>query len=128
MNLRSVALGIGIAITTFLLAGAATIELLGAGEAPAVGIIGVFVGVLSGLLAGAIVSAYADRISGMAATALVAYGTFGIVFVAIAGLSYVNVLDDVFTFPVHLATSVVVALAVALLAGRGSFGDRPVAV
>lgn len=129
MNLRSVILGAGTAITTFLLAGAATIELLGAGEAPAVGLIGVFVGVLAGLLAGAIVGAYADRLSGIAATALVAYATFGAVFVAIAGLSYVNVpgADDLFTFPIHLATSVVVALAVALLTGRGSFGKRPVA-
>lgn len=128
MNLRSVAMGAGTAVTTFLLAGAATIELMGAGEAPAVGIIGVFVGVLAGLLAGAVVGVYADRLPGLATTGLVAYATFGVAFVAIAGLSYVNVpgADDVFTFPVHLATSVVVALAVALLAGRGSFGDRPV--
>ncbi|SEO68817.1 hypothetical protein SAMN04487948_104185 [Halogranum amylolyticum] len=126
MNARTLALGAGTAVTTFLLAGAATIELLGAGEAPGVGIVGVFVGVLVGLLAGGLVSVYADRLSGIAVPTLVAYATFGVTFVVIAGTSYVNVpgADDVFSFPVHVGVSVVVALAAALLTGRGRLGER----
>lgn len=126
MNARPIALGVGSAVTTFLLAGAATIELLGAGEAPAIGIIGVFVGILAGLLAGGIVSASADRLSGTGASALVAYATLGVAFVVIAGTRYVNVpyADDVFTFPVHVSLSVALAVAVAMLASRGSQPEK----
>lgn len=115
----------GTAITTFLLAGAATIVLLGAGEAPAIGIIGVFVGVVVGLLAGGITSVYGDRLSGTAALALFAYATFGVAFVGIAGMSYVNMpyADEVFTFPVHIGVSVVAAVVVALLAIRGRLDE-----
>ncbi|WP_132060864.1 permease [Halorussus amylolyticus] len=125
MTARTIALGAGTAITTFLLAGAATIELLGPGEAPAIGIIGVFVGVVVGLLAGGIASVYADRLSGIATSVLVAYATFGVAFVTIAGMSYVNVpyADGVFTFPVHIGVSIVVAVIVALLAIRGKIGE-----
>ncbi|ELZ32405.1 hypothetical protein C474_06267 [Halogeometricum pallidum JCM 14848] len=121
MTARTITLGTATAITTFLLAGAATIELLGAGEAPGIGIIGVLVGVIVGVLAGGIVSAYADRLSGVATSVLVAYATFGVAFVAIAGMSYVNVpyVDDVFTFSVHIGVSIVVAVIVGLLANRG---------
>ncbi|SFG79807.1 hypothetical protein SAMN04488063_2979 [Halopelagius inordinatus] len=125
MTARTTALGAGAAVTTFLLAGAATIELLGGGEAPAVGIIGVFVAVIAGLLAGGIVSVYADRLSRTASSVLVAYATFGVAFVAIAGMSYVNVpyVDDVFTFPVRIGVSIVVAVVVALLASRRKSGE-----
>jgi len=128
MTTRSLALGAGTATTTFLLAGAATIELLGAGEAPGIGIVGVFVGVVVGLLAGGLVAVYADRLSGVAMSALVAYATFGVAVVAIAGLRYVNVpyADDVFTFPVHLGVSVAVAVVAALAASRGNPGEGPV--
>lgn len=128
MNARTVALGAGTAVTTFLLAGAATVELLGAGEAPAIGIIGVFIGVVAGLLAGVIVSVYADRLSGIAASILVAYATFGVAFVAIAGMRYVNVpyADTVFTFPVHIGVSVMAAVVIALLAIRGRLGKQTI--
>jgi len=127
MTARRFALGTGTAVTTFLLAGAATIELLGAGEAPGIGIVGVFVGVVAGLLAGGIVGVYADRLSGVAASLLVAYATFGVAIVAIAGLSYVNVpgADDVFSVPVHVGVSLLAAVVVALLASRGGSGKRP---
>jgi hypothetical protein len=126
MNARTIALGLGAAVATFLLAGAATIELLGAGEAPGIGIIGVVVGVAAGLLAGGLVSVYAGRLSGIAASALVAYATFGVAFIAIAGLRYVNVpyADDTFTFPVHLGVSVVAAVVVALLIDRAGSDGR----
>lgn len=116
-----IGLGVGTAVTTFLIAGAATIELLGAGEAPGIGIVGVFVGLVVGLLAGVGVGVYAPRVSGRAVRALVAYATFGIAFVVIAGARYVNVpgADGVFVFPVHVGVSVVIAVSVALLTDRG---------
>ena len=126
MNARTIALGVGVAVTTVLVAGAATIELLGAGEAPGIGILGVVVGFIAGILAGGIASVYADRLSGIAASTLVAYATFGVAFVAIAGMRYVNVpgADEVFSFPVHIVLSVVAAVVAGLLAARGRPGGR----
>jgi hypothetical protein len=127
MSIRSIALGAGAAISTFLFAGATTIQLLGAGEAPGIGIIGVFVGLLAGLLAGGIVAVYADHLQGIAQSILVAYATFGVAIVTIAGMSYVNVpgADDVFTLPVHLGGSVLVAVVVALLDSRRRLQEQP---
>ena len=130
MNTRSLSLGVGSALTTFLVAGVATIELMGAGEAPGIGIIGVFAGVVSGLVIGALGRLNAARFSGIIESLLVSYATFGVAFFAIAGMRYVNVpgADDVFSFPVHIGGSVVAALVVASLAGRGSLGERPASV
>jgi hypothetical protein len=127
MNARTIAMGIGAAITTFLLAGATKIELLGAGEAPGIGIIGVLVGVIAGLLAGGLVSLFVDRLSGIARSVPVAYATFGAAYVVIAGMSYVNVpgADDVFTFPVHVGVSLIAAVVVALVASQGGLSGRP---
>lgn len=126
MNIRTIAIGAGTAITTFLLAGAATIELLGAGEAPGIGILGVFVGLVAGLLAGGIVVVAADGLSRGPAALLVGYAAFGVAVLAIAGMSYVNVpgADDVFTFPVHIGASVGVAILFALAAWQGRLGGR----
>ncbi len=126
MDIRTIALGVGAAVTTFLFAGAATIQLLGAGEAPGIGITAVFVGLVVGLLAGGIGSVYADNLQGFARTTLIAYATFGVAVVAIAGMSYVNVpgADDVFTFPVHIGVSILVAVVVALLDSRRAFRER----
>jgi hypothetical protein len=125
MPTRTIALGVGAAVTSFLLSGAATIQLLGAGESPGTGIVGVFVGFVVGLLAGGVVSAYAERVRGLAQTLLVAYATFGVAVVLIAGTSYVNVpgANDVFTFPVHVGVSVLAAVVVALLDSRRRAGD-----
>ncbi|KYH24216.1 hypothetical protein HAPAU_36870 [Halalkalicoccus paucihalophilus] len=100
MNIHTIAFGVGAAVTTFLFTGAMSIQLLGAGEAPGIGIIGVFVGLVAGLLAGVTVSVYADSLRGLAHTILVAYAMFGVTVVAIAGMSYVNIpsSDNVFTF------------------------------
>ncbi|MFT4892078.1 MAG: hypothetical protein ACI9YT_003019 [Halobacteriales archaeon] len=126
MNSRTIVLGAGTAITTFLLVGAATIELLGGGESPAIGILGVFVGLVAGMLAGGSVGVAADRLSGYPATFVVGYAAFGVAFLAIAGMSYVNVpgADDVFTFPVHIGVSVVVAVVFALVAKQGRLGEQ----
>lgn len=127
MNARTILSSVGAAITTFLLVGAMTMTLLGGGEAPAVGIIGVFVGLIAGLLASVLVSTYAGRLSGLPAAAVVGYAAFGITFIAIAGLRYVNVpgADDVFTFPVHVGISVAVAVILTLSAARGRLPERP---
>jgi len=119
MNARTVAIALGTAVTTFLLVGAVTIELLGAGEAPGIGILGVFAGFVAGVVAGVLVAVAGDRITGLPAAALVGYATFGTTFLAIAGMSYVNVpgVDDVFTFPVRLGVSAVVAVVAALATG-----------
>jgi len=119
MNARTVALAAGTAVTTFLLAGAVTIELLGAGEAPGIGILGVFVGFVAGVVAGGLVGVAGGRITGAPAAALVGYATFGSTFLAIAAMSYVNVpgVDDVFTFPVRIAVSGVAAVIAALATG-----------
>jgi hypothetical protein len=126
---RRIALGIGTAVTTFLLAAVVVIESLGAGEAPGIGILGVFGGLVAGLLAGALVVAYAGRLSGATTAALAAYATLGPAFVAIAGLSYVNVpgADAVFSFPVHVGTSVVLAVVAGVLAVYLRRRERPVA-
>lgn len=122
MNARTVLFGLASAVTTFLVVGAVGIELLSGlyGESPGVGILGVALGVAVGLPAGVVV-AYAfsgDRLSGVLAVALVAYGAFGVAFLTIAGLQYVNApgADEVFTFPVHLGASVLLAVVAAVIA------------
>lgn len=127
MNRRVLLLATGSAITSFLVVGAGTIELLGAGEAPGIGIIGVFVGLLAALAAGGIVGRYANRIAGASERVLIAYATFGFVFLLVAGLRYVNVpgADDVFSFPVHLGISVLAAAVLAVVAPiRGDDRNR----
>jgi hypothetical protein len=123
MNPRYVLLGLASAVTTFLLAGAATIGILTTwyGESPGIGILAVGVGVIAALFVGAVVTFTGERLSGLQATALVAYGAFVVAFLGIAGLSYVNVpgADEMFTFPVHLAVSLVIAVVAAVLVSRG---------
>lgn len=122
MDSRDVLLGLASAVTTFLLAGAVTIEILSTwyGESPGVGILGVGIGVVVALLVGAVVTLIGERLSGLRAAALVAYGAFGVAFLVIAGLSYVNVpgADEMFTFSVHLTISLVVAIVAAVLVSR----------
>ena len=99
------------------------IELLSGqyGESPGSGIVGVLVGLVVGLLAGVTIVFTADRLSGVSATVLVAYATFGVVFLAVAGLRYVNVpgADEAFTFPAQVVVSLLLAVVVAVLVGRG---------
>jgi hypothetical protein len=123
MNSRDVLLGLASAVTTFLLAGAATIGILTTwyGESPGIGILAVGVGVIAALFVGAAVTFASERLSGLRAAALVAYGAFGVAFLGIAGLSYVNVpgADEMFTLPVHLAVSLAIAIVAAVLVSRG---------
>ncbi len=55
MNVRTLALGVGTAVTTFLVVGATTVQFLDAGEAPGISILGVLVGLVTGLLADGVV-------------------------------------------------------------------------
>lgn len=131
MNGRAVLLGLASGATTVLLVGALVIGGLSGqfGESPGVGIIGVFVGFLAGLLAVVAVTVAAERVSGAATVGLVAYATFGVAFLLVAGLRYVNVpgADETFTFPVHLASSLAAAIVAAALTRRaqvaGGRGD-----
>ena len=88
---RYLSLGLTTGVTTFLLAGAVTVERLGAwyGDSPGVGILGISVGVVIGLLAGVVVtsSALSSDCSGTRGV-----WAFGITFLVIAGPSYANVL------------------------------------
>lgn len=132
MNYRTLSLGLASAVTTFLLVGALSISVLGGlyGDSPGVGILGVLAGLVAGLVAGGVVATFAGRVTGLGAAALVAYAAFGVTFLAIAALQYVNVpgADAVFTFPVHLGTSAVVAMVVAaaaFLRGGRAEGAKP---
>lgn len=121
MNSRSLLLALGASVTTFLLAGAAAIESLGtAFGGPGVGILGVAAGLFLGLLVAVAVALTAHRLPGRWRTLLAGYGSFGVAFLAVAALRYVNApgADEAFTFPVHVATSVLVALVVVVVTGR----------
>lgn len=122
MNLRSLTLGLGTAVTTFLLAAAAAIEFAPAawGDSPGVGIVGVFVGLILGLTVGVVVAFRTGRFSRLQTAAVVGYAALGLTFLAIAAMSYVNVpgVDEMFTFPVQLGVSVLVAVVAGLLTAR----------
>jgi hypothetical protein len=126
---RYLLVGAAAAVTTFLLVGAVTIETLGSmyGDGPGVGILGVFAGFAGAMVAGLLVVARGDRLSGDAGAALVAYGTLGSAFLAIALLQYVNVpgADELFNFPVHLGASVLLAVVAGALAAQRPRGPEP---
>jgi hypothetical protein len=132
MNARTIALGLAGAVTTFLVVAALTIQLLSGpyGESPGVGILGVFAGAVGALLAGIAIAAVAGRVSRRVLVGFVAYGTLGVAFLGVALLRYVNVpgADELFTFPVHIGVSVLLAVVAASLAGRGGPRDATVGV
>lgn len=126
MDARTLTLGIGAAVTTFLLTAAAAIELAPSawGDSPGVGIVAVFLGLVVGLLVGAVVAVGAVGAASLSRTgraALVADATRGVTFFAIAAMSYVNApgVDDLFTFQIRLGASLLVALVAGVLAVRG---------
>lgn len=123
MNARTLILGLGTAVTTFLLVGGASIELAPAawGDNRSVGILAVFTGFVVGMLAGGAVAYRADLVARLTQAALVGYAALGVTFLAIAVMSYVNVpgADELFTFPVQLGVSLLVAVVLAVLVGSG---------
>ncbi|MFC7096481.1 permease [Halobaculum marinum] len=126
---RALPLALASAVTTLLVAGAVAIETASAAGlgGPGVGIIGVLVGLVAALVAAVVVglAVTSGRLSRNATVALVAYGTLGVVFLAVAALKYVNVpgADETFTMPVQVVVSVACAVAAAALVARSGRPD-----
>lgn len=118
MNLQKLAAVAGAAVTTFLLVGAATIELVFAGTGADVGpgIVGVFAGVAAGLVAAWLVAWRWGTVPEWGRSALLGYATFGLVMLFLAFLSYVNTpgVDELLSIELNLVIAAVVALAVAV--------------
>jgi hypothetical protein len=114
MNLRRLATAVGSGTSTFLIVGAAVIELVGVDIAA--GIVGVFSGFIAALVATASVFGWWGRIGSSLRRVLDAYAAFGLAFVFVWFLRYGHVanLDDVVDVPGQLAIAVVVAIAVYL--------------
>lgn len=119
MTRQKLATVAGAAVTTFLLAGATTIEAVTAAVGGDIGpgIVGVFVGVVAGLVAGWTVSWRWPRLDRRARSVLLGYGAFGLTLVFLAFLSYVNTpgVDEYLGFQANL----VIAAVVAAVAGVG---------
>lgn len=122
MNLQKWASVLGSALTSFLLAGAATIELLMAtiGGDIAPGIIGVFTGSIAGLAVGAAVASQWPALGGGRRAAVLGYSVFGLAMLFLALLSYVHtpVIAQYLGLRPNLVIAAVVAIAVWLAASR----------
>ena len=120
----------GAAATSFLLVGAATIEIVSAlvGGDIGPGIIGVFAGVVAGLAAAVLVPWRWDRLDRRARAVLLGYATFGLVVLFLASLSYLNVpgADAYLNLRLNLAIAAVVAVAAAMVAARRPTASREV--
>lgn len=125
MNLQKLAAVAGAAVTTFLVAAAVTIEVVFAATGADVGpgIIGVFVGVVAGLLAAWGVAWRWGVLDWTARSALLGYGAFGLTILFLAFLSYVNTpgVDEYLGIEANLVIAAVVAIATAL----GTWRRRP---
>lgn len=121
---RSLLLALASGVTTLLVAGAVAIEVAGASGlgGPGVGILGVLAGLVAALLAAVVVGllAVSERLSRTALAALVAYGTFGVAFLGVAALRYVNVpgADETLSMPIQIGLSLGCALAAGIVAAR----------
>jgi peptidoglycan/LPS O-acetylase OafA/YrhL len=117
VNLPKLATVTGAAVTTFLLLGAATIEVMTAtvGGDIGAGIVGVFVGAVAGLLAGWVVAWRWGHLDRRARSVLLGYGSFGLTVLFLAFLSYVNTpgVDAYLGFQTNLVIAAVVALVAA---------------
>ena len=124
MNLQKLATLAGTAVTTFLLAGAATIEALTAATGADVGpgIVGVFVGVIAGLAAVVLVLWRWDALDRLPRAVLLGYGAFGLTILFLAFLSYVNTpgVDEYLGFYRNLVVAAGVAVVAGAAAARGS--------
>ena len=118
MNPQRLAAAAGAAVSTFLLVGAATIEVVFAATRADVGpgIIGVFAGVVAGLVAASLVASRWGRASPRGRSVLLGYAAFGLTVVFLASLSDVNVpgADAVLSVRRNVAIGVAVAVLVAL--------------
>ena len=120
MDGRQLLAAVGSALTTLLLVGAVVIEVVagatGADVGP--GIVGVAVGVLAALVALVLVVARWGRLGPSARPLVLGYAAFGLAFLVLSALSYVNVpgARQYLSVPLHAGIALVIALVVA--AGR----------
>ena len=128
MNLQKYVAVAGAAVTSFLLVGAATIEVVYAATQADVGpgIIGVFAGVVAGLIAATLVTWRWGAVAEWVRSTLLGYAAFGLTILFLAFLSYVNT-PGVDTY-LDLRTNVVIGAAVAVVVAIGRRGlVRPTA-
>lgn len=117
---------VGSALTTLLLVGAVVIEAVAAvtGADVGPGIVGVAVAALAALVVLVLVAARWDRLPWTARPFVLGYAAFGLAFLALAALSYVNVpgARQHLSVPLNAGISIVVAalVAVGLRIGGGS--------
>lgn len=127
VNPRKLAAFLGAPVTTFLLAAAITIEALTAATGADVGpgIVGVLVGALAAIAAFLLVAWRWDRLSDAARHLLAGYAAFGLAFLFLSALSYVNVpgARQYLDVPLNLGVAAVVAVAVALVGRRVDRGS-----
>lgn len=118
MNPRKPLAAVGSAATTFLVVGAVVIEVAtaatGADVAP--GIVGVAVGVLAAIAALVLVAWRWDGLGDTARNVLLGYAAFGLAFLCLSALSYVNVpgARAYLSVPLSAGISAVVAVVVAI--------------
>lgn len=118
MNLQRLATVAGAGVTTILVVGAATIEIVTAvvGGDIGPGIVGVGVGLLAGLAAVAAVQWRWGRLEHRSRSVFFGYAAFGLTVLFLAFLSYVNVpgVDEYLDFALNLYIAAAVAVAAAV--------------
>jgi len=118
MTPRHLLAALGAAATTFLLVGAVVIEVVSAATGADVGpgIVGVGVGALAAIAALALVSWRWNRLSEAAQHLVLGYAAFGLAFLLLSALSYVNVpgARTYLSVPLNAGIAAVVAVVVAL--------------
>lgn len=116
MDSRPLAVAIGAGVTTFLAVGAATIELVGVDIVA--GIVGVLVGALAAVVAAVLVALRGRQLGAAGQSLLVGYAAFGVTYLVLAALAYVNApgARSVLTVRRQIAVGAVVAVVVAAVA------------
>lgn len=113
---------LGSAVTTFLLVGAVVIEVVAAATGADVGpgIAGVGVGALAAVVAAVLVGIGWNRAGRAGQWTLLGYAAFGLTFLFLSGLSYVNVpgARQYLDVPLNVGIAAVVALVVAVATRR----------
>lgn len=118
MTLRSIVAALGSAVTTFLVVGAVVIEALTAATGADVGpgIVGVGLGAIAAIAALVLVRVVWGRLGETAHWTLLGYAAFGLAFLVLAALSYVNVpgARASLSVPLNAGIAALVAVAVAV--------------
>jgi hypothetical protein len=126
MRLRKLLIGVGTAITTFLLVDAAALELLPSfvGEGFDVVTAALALGALAALLAGALVTFQSGLLNLVAKATLAAYAVFGVAFVVLWWLTTNDVAGaaSMLTLPVQIGVSLAAAVVTAFIALRRNRG------